>query len=76
MAEEKLNTGQGDQLTIEPSDTPAPGQPAGGISMPEQDGPAQPGAGDVVVDAQQIDALMAKQRAEARQAVEQENTAE
>jgi len=30
----------------------------------------------VVVDAQQIDALMAKQRAEAQQAVEQENTAE
>lgn len=76
MAEEKLNTGQGDQLTIEPSDTPAPGQPAGGVSVPEQDGPAQPDAGDVVVDAQQIDALMAKQRAEARQAVEQENTAE
>ena len=25
MAEEKMNTGQGDQLTIEPSDTPAPG---------------------------------------------------
>jgi len=43
--------------------------------MPEQNAPPS-WAKDVVVDAQQIDVLMAKQRAEARQAVEQENTAE
>ena len=42
---------------------------------PEQSGPAQPGPGDVVVDASKINELMAEQRAAARAEAEQAEAA-
>lgn len=76
MAEEKLNTGQGDQITMDEAVTPAdPGPDKETPTAPEQDGPAQPEAGDVVVDAAQIDELMAEQRAAERAKIDEAEAA-
>ena len=72
MADEKLNTGPEVQK-IEEAPAPAVADPAHGEAPvpehpPEQDGPAEPG--DVVISAEQIDALMAEKRQAARAEVE------
>lgn len=64
MADEKLNTGPEVQK-IEEAPAPAVADPAHGEAAvpehpPEQAGPADPG--DVVISAEQIDALMAEKR--------------
>lgn len=68
MADEKLNTGPEVQKTEEaPAPAvadPAHGEPAVLEHPPEQAGPAEPG--DVVISAEQIDALMAEKRQAAR----------
>ena len=76
MADEKLNTGPEAQKTEEAlapvaadptrSEAPAPEH------QPEQTGPAEPG--DVVISADQIDALMADKRRAARAEVEKAET--
>ena len=72
MADEKLNTGPEVQKTEEapaPAVTdPAHGEAAVSEHSPEQAGPADPG--DVVISAEQIDALMAEKRQAARAEVE------
>ena len=72
MADEKLNTGPEAQKTEEaPAPAvadPAHGEPAVPEHPPEQAGPAEPG--DVVISAEQIDALMAEKRQAARAEVE------
>ena len=72
MADEKLNTGPEAQKTEEaPAPAvadPAHGEPAVLEHPPEQAGPAEPG--DVVISAEQIDALMAEKRQAARAKVE------
>ena len=68
MADEKLNTGPGEQntppatgpVTEEQPQAPAPEQAA--APQPEQSGPAQPEAGDVVVSFDKINELMAEKR--------------
>ena len=76
MAEEKLNTGQGDQITMEETVTPAdPGPDKDAPVAPVQDSPAQPEAGDVVVDAAKIDELMAEQRAAERAKIDEAEAA-
>ena len=72
MAEEKKNQGPAQPVVTEPLSPEAPGAPAGDASV--KDGPAQPGPGDVVVDFEKINELMAEQRAAARNAVEHEET--
>ena len=72
MADEKLNTGPEAQKTEE-APAPAVADPAHGEAAvpehpPEQAGPAEPG--DVVISAEQIDALMAEKRQAARAEVE------
>ena len=72
MADEKLNTGPEVQK-IEEAPAPAVADPAHGEAVvpehpPEQAGPAEPG--DVVISAEQIDALMAEKRQAARAEVE------
>ena len=72
MADEKLNTGPEAQKTEE-APAPAVADPAHGeAAVPEhpleQAGPAEPG--DVVISAEQIDALMAEKRQAARAEVE------
>ena len=72
MADEKLNTGPEVQKTEE-APAPAVADPAHGEAPvpehpPEQAGPAEPG--DVVISAEQIDALMAEKRQAARAEVE------
>ena len=72
MADEKLNTGPEVQK-IEEAPAPAVADPAHGEAAvpehpPEQAGPAEPG--DVVISAEQIDALMAEKRQAARAEVE------
>lgn len=72
MADEKLNTGPEVQK-IEEAPAPAVADPAHGEAAvpehpPEQAGPADPG--DVVISAEQIDALMAEKRQAARAEVE------
>ena len=72
MADEKLNTGPEVQKTEE-APAPAVADPAHGEAAvpehpPEQAGPAEPG--DVVISAEQIDALMAEKRQAARAEVE------
>ena len=72
MADEKLNTGPEVQKTEE-APAPAVADPAHGEAAvpehpPEQAGPADPG--DVVISAEQIDALMAEKRQAARAEVE------
>lgn len=72
MADEKLNTGPGEQNTppvpdpvaAEQPQAPAPEQAA--VPQPEQAGPAQPEAGDVVVSFDKINELMAEKREAAR----------
>jgi ParB family transcriptional regulator, chromosome partitioning protein len=79
MADEKKGTGPERPVVPE---SPAPESP-GGPPVPEQaaeqgvipgmgDGPAQPEPGDVVVDFEKINELMAEKRAAARDAVEHE----
>ena len=72
MADEKLNTGPEAQKTEEaPAPAvadPAHGEPAVPEHPPEQAGPAEPG--DVVISAEQIDALMAEKRQAVRAEVE------
>ena len=76
MADEKLNTGPGEQntppapdpVTVEQPQAPAPEQAA--APKPEQSGPAQPEAGGVVVSFDKIEELMAEQREAARAEVE------
>lgn len=76
MADEKLNTGPGEQntppapdpVTVEQPQAPAPEQAA--APQPEQSGPAQPEAGDVVVSFDKINELMAEKREAARAEVE------
>lgn len=65
MAVEKLNPGQGEQIKRDISGTP----PAPDLTG---EGPPAPEPGDVVVDTSKIDELMAKRRAAAREAVEQQ----
>ena len=72
MADEKLNSGPEVQKTEE-APAPAVADPAHGEAAvpehpPEQAGPANPG--DVVISAEQIDALMAEKRQAARAEVE------
>lgn len=72
MADEKLNTGPEVQK-IEEAPAPAVADPAHGEAAvpehpPEQAGSAEPG--DVVISAEQIDALMAEKRQAARAEVE------
>ena len=72
MADEKLNTGPEAQKTEE-APAPAVADPAHGEAAvpehpPEQAGPAEPG--DVVISAEQIDALMAEKRQASRAEVE------
>lgn len=72
MADEKLNTGPEVQKTEE-APAPAVADPAHGEAAvpehpPEQAGPADPG--DVVISAEQIDALVAEKRQAARAEVE------
>ena len=72
MADEKLNTGPEVQKTEE-APAPAVADPAHGEAAvpehpPEQAGPADPG--NVVISAEQIDALMAEKRQAARAEVE------
>ena len=76
MADEKLNTGPGEQntppapdpVTVEQPQAPAPEQAT--APQPEQSGPAQPEAGDVVVSFDKINELMAEKREAARAEVE------
>ena len=76
MADEKLNTGPGEQntppapdpVTVEQPQAPAPEQAA--APQPEQSGRAQPEAGDVVVSFDKINELMAEKREAARAEVE------
>ena len=72
MADEKLNTGPEVQKTEEaPAPTvadPAHGEAAVPEHPPEQAGPADPG--DVVISAEQIDALVTEKRQAARAEVE------
>ncbi len=73
MADEKLNPGQGEQIKLDISGAPpAPDLTGEGPPAPEPGSPAAPGPGDVVVDVGKIDELMAKRRAAAREAVEQQ----
>lgn len=73
MADEKLNTGPEEQKTAEASEPvaadPAHEQAAAPELQPEQSGPA-----DVVISAEQIDALMAEKRKAARAEVEKAET--
>ena len=81
MADEKKGVGPEEPIVPE---SPAPESPGGG-PVPERaaeqgvipgmgDGPAQPEPGDVVVDFEKINELMAEKRAAARDAVEHEET--
>ena len=73
MADEKLNPGHREQIKLDISGTPpAPDLTGKGPPAPEPGGPAEPRPGDVVVDTSKIDELMAKRRAAAREAVEQQ----
>ena len=65
MADEKLNPGQGEQIKLDISGE-SPGPDLTG------EGPPAPEPVDVVVDTSKIDELMAKRRAAAREAVEQQ----
>ena len=76
MADEKINTGPGEEklpeapasVTADGPQTPAPEQAA--ASMPQQEGPAQPEPGDVVVSFDKINELMGEKRQAARAEVE------
>ena len=76
MADEKLNTGPGEEklpeapasVTADGPQTPAPEQAA--APTPQQEGPAQPEPGDVVVSFAKINELMGEKRQAARAEVE------
>ena len=76
MADEKLNTGPGEEklpevpapVTADGPQTPAPEQAA--APTPQQEGPAQPEPGDVVVSFDKINELMGEKRQAARAEVE------
>ena len=70
MADEKLNTGPGEEKLPE---APAPEQTA--APTPQQEGPAQPEPGDVVVSFDKINELMNEKRQTARAEVEKEEAA-
>ena len=71
MADEKLNTGPGEEklpeapapVTVDGPQAPAPEQTA--APTPQQEGPAQPEPGDVVVSFDKINELMAQAAREA-----------
>ena len=72
MEEEKLNTGQGEQIMMDEAVAPAaPGPDKETPTAPGQDGLTQPETGDVVVDAAKIDELMAEQRAAERARIDE-----
>ena len=81
MADEKLNTGPGEEklpetpapVTADEPQAPAPKQAA--APTPQQDGPAQPEPGDVVVSFDKINELMNEKRQTARAEVEKEEAA-
>ena len=72
MADEKLNTGPGEEklpeapapVTVDEPQAPAPEQAA--APTPQQEGPAQPEPGDVVVSFDKINELMNEKRQTAR----------
>ena len=72
MADEKLNTGPGEEklpetpapVTADGLQAPAPEQAA--APTPQQEGPAQPEPGDVVVSFDKINELMNEKRQTAR----------
>lgn len=70
MADEKLNTGPGEEKLPE---APAPEQTA--APTPQQEGPAQPEPGDVVVSFDKINELMNEKRQTAQAEVEKEEAA-
>ena len=81
MADEKLNTGPGEEklseapapVTADGLQAPAPEQAA--APTPQQEGPAQPEPGDVVVSFDKINELMNEKRQTARAEVEKEEAA-
>lgn len=74
MADEKLNTGPGEEKFPEaPAPVTAPEQTA--APTPQQEGPAQPEPGDVVVSFDKINELMNEKRQTARAEVEKEEAA-
>ena len=81
MADEKLNTGPGEEklpeapapVTVDEPQAPAPEQTA--APTPQQEGPAQPEPGDVVVSFDKINELMNEKRQTARAEVEKEAAA-
>lgn len=81
MADEKLNTGPGEEklpeapapVTVDGPQAPAPEQTA--APTPQQEGPAQPEPGDVVVAFDKINELMNEKRQTARAEVEKEEAA-
>ena len=81
MADEKLNTGPGEEkfpeapapVTVDEPQAPAPEQTA--APTPQQEGPAQPEPGDVVVSFDKINELMNEKRQTARAEVEKEEAA-
>ena len=82
MADEKLNTGPGEEklpeapapVTVDGPQAPAPEQTT--APTPQQEGPAQPEPGDVVVSFDKINELMAEKRQNARAEVEKSETPE
>ena len=82
MADEKLNTGPGEEklpeapapVTVDGPQAPAPEQTA--APTPQQEGPAKPEPGDVVVSFDKINELMAEKRQNARAEVEKAETPE
>ena len=78
MADEKLNTGSGEEklpeapapVTADGPQAPAPEQAA--APTPQQEGPVQPEPGDVVVSFDKINELMNEKRQTARAEVEKE----
>lgn len=81
MADEKLNTGPGEEklpeapapVTADGPQAPAPEQAA--APTPQQEGPAQPEPGDVVVSFDKINELMNEKWQTARAEVEKEEAA-
>ena len=81
MADEKLNTDSGEEklpeapapVTADGPQAPAPEQTA--APTPQQEGPAQPEPGDVVVSFDKINELMNEKRQTARAEVEKEEAA-
>ena len=81
MADEKLNTGPGEEklpeapapVTVDEPQAPAPEQTA--APTPQQEGPAQPEPGDVVVSFDKINELMNEKRQTVRAEVEKEEAA-